>query len=92
LTGSARPLQAFRRIFSIGLPLAGSSISLSRAAVDIEAYRRVAERMTRELEPAMVAITLRESISASDNGWSAVLWDGISHRWLREREVTSLFS
>jgi 2-dehydro-3-deoxygluconokinase len=24
----------------------------------------------------MVAITLRESLSASDNGWSAVLWDG----------------
>ena len=23
----------------------------------------------------MVAITLRESLSASDNGWSAVLWD-----------------
>ena len=23
----------------------------------------------------MVAITLRESVSASDNGWSAVLWD-----------------
>ena len=23
----------------------------------------------------MVAVTLRESLSASDNGWSAVLWD-----------------
>ena len=31
----------------------------------------------------MVAITLRESLSASDNGWSAVLWDaatGTMHR------------
>ena len=35
-----------------------------------------AERVTRELGPSMVAITLRESLSASDNGWSAVLWDG----------------
>ena len=26
----------------------------------------------------MVAITLRESVSASDNGWSAVLWDASS--------------
>ena len=26
--------------------------------------------------PPLVAITLRESLSASDNGWSAVLWDG----------------
>ena len=30
LAGSARLLQTFRRIFSIGLPLASSSISLSR--------------------------------------------------------------
>ena len=44
--------------------------------LDVDAYRAVAERITRELGPSMVAITLRESISASDNGWSAVLWDG----------------
>ena len=31
--------------------------------------------MTRDFGPQMVAITLRESLSASDNGWSAVLWD-----------------
>ena len=28
----------------------------------------------------MVAITLRESLSASDNGWSAVLWDATPAR------------
>ena len=43
--------------------------------LDVNAYRQVAERITQELGPSMVAITLRESISASDNGWSAVLWD-----------------
>ena len=32
--------------------------------------------MTAALGPSLVAITLRESLSASDNGWSAVLWDG----------------
>ena len=31
--------------------------------------------MTRDFGPPMVAITLRESVSASDNGWSAALWD-----------------
>jgi 2-dehydro-3-deoxygluconokinase len=30
----------------------------------------------RDYGPGMVAITLRESVSASDNGWSAVLWEG----------------
>ncbi len=29
----------------------------------------------------MVAITLRESLSASDNGWSAVLWDGKANQF-----------
>ena len=46
---------------------AGSSTSRPTA--------QVAEQITRELGPSMVAITLRESLSASDNGWSAVLWD-----------------
>ena len=51
--------------------------------LDIEGYRRAAERVTRDFGPPMVAITLRESISASDNGWSAALWEaktGTMHR------------
>jgi 2-dehydro-3-deoxygluconokinase len=32
---------------------------------------------------AFVAITLRESLSASDNGWSAVLWDAASKTFHR---------
>ncbi len=43
--------------------------------LNLSGYRQVAERLTGELGPAMVAITLRESLSASDNGWSAALWD-----------------
>jgi len=43
--------------------------------LNLAGYRQVAERLTNELGPAMVAITLRESLSASDNGWSAALWD-----------------
>ena len=43
--------------------------------LNLAGYRQVAERLTSELGPPMVAITLRESLSASDNGWSAALWD-----------------
>jgi 2-dehydro-3-deoxygluconokinase len=43
--------------------------------LNISGYRQVAEQLSRELGPSTVAITLRESHSASDNGWSAVLWD-----------------
>jgi 2-dehydro-3-deoxygluconokinase len=48
-------------------------------ALDVSGYREAAASVTRTLGPSLVAITLRESLSASDNGWSAVLWDGASH-------------
>jgi 2-dehydro-3-deoxygluconokinase len=43
--------------------------------LNIDGYRAAAERVSSEFGPSMVAITLRESVSASDNGWSAALWD-----------------
>jgi 2-dehydro-3-deoxygluconokinase len=46
----------------------------------VGAYREAAAAVTATLGPALVAITLRESLSASDNGWSAILWDGASGR------------
>ena len=46
--------------------------------LNLEGFRQAAEQVTRDFGPQMVAITLRESISASDNGWSAVLWEAAS--------------
>ncbi|HTL03926.1 MAG TPA: sugar kinase [Vicinamibacterales bacterium] len=43
--------------------------------LNLEGYQRVAHQLSQDLGPPMVAITLRESVSASDNGWSAALWD-----------------
>jgi 2-dehydro-3-deoxygluconokinase len=43
--------------------------------LDLQGFRGAAEQVTRDFGPPMVAITLRESLSASDNGWSAALWD-----------------
>jgi 2-dehydro-3-deoxygluconokinase len=43
---------------------------------DAEAYRRVAEELLARFALKIVAITLRESWSASDNRWSACLHDG----------------
>src|SRR5579864_7338198 len=51
---------------------------VSGGGIDPVAYRTAAERVAREQGVAIVAVTLRESRSASDNGWSAVLWDGRS--------------
>ena len=44
--------------------------------LNVDAYREAAGWVSAKLGPSLVAITLRESHSASDNGWSAVLWDG----------------
>jgi 2-dehydro-3-deoxygluconokinase len=43
--------------------------------LNIDGFRQAAERVTRDFGPPLVAITLRESLSASDNGWSALLWE-----------------
>lgn len=45
--------------------------------LDVAKYQSVAEQLMKKF-PLLkkVAITLRESLSASDNNWSAVLWDG----------------
>ena len=65
----------------LGVHVEGTDVTTG--LLDIEGFRNAAERVTREFGPKMVAITLRESVSASDNGWSAALWDagaGTLHR------------
>ena len=60
----------------LGVHVAGADVT--SGALDVAGYREAAARVTREFGPPLVAITLRESLSASDNGWSGVLWDGAS--------------
>jgi len=58
----------------LGVHVEGANVTAG--TLDVDGYRKAAERVTRECGPSMVAITLCESISASDNGWSALLFDG----------------
>jgi 2-dehydro-3-deoxygluconokinase len=60
----------------LGVEVAGADVT--SGTLNVNGYRDAAEHVTKTLGPPIVAITLRESISASDNGWSAVLWDGAS--------------
>jgi len=56
---------------------------VAAGALSVEGYRAAAERVAREFGVPRVAVTLRESLSASDNAWSAVLFDqaaGAFHR------------
>ncbi len=57
----------------LGLTVPETDVSAGR--LNIEGYRRVAAQVAEQFGPSVVAITLRESHSASDNGWSGVLWD-----------------
>src|SRR5919198_1384640 len=58
----------------LGIAVPGADVT--SGALDVSGYRAAAERVTRDFGPPIVAVTLRESLSASDNGWSAVLRDG----------------
>ena len=58
----------------LGLEVRGADVTAGR--LDLAGYRDVAERVVREFGVKQIAITLRESYSASRNGWSAVLYDG----------------
>lgn len=49
---------------------------VTSGTLDIEKYKSVADQLQKLCDAELVAITLRESISASDNNWSAMLYDG----------------
>jgi 2-dehydro-3-deoxygluconokinase len=58
----------------LGVKVGGTDVTTG--TLNVDAYREAAGWVSATLGPSLVAITLRESHSASDNGWSAVLWDG----------------
>lgn len=58
---------------------------VTRGSLDVAAYRAAAERVAAEFGVAQVAVTLRESLSASENAWSAVLFDAQSRMFYRSQ-------
>ena len=57
----------------LGVHVEGTDVTSGQ--LNLDGFRSAAEGVTRDFGPARIAITLRESVSASDNGWSAILWD-----------------
>lgn len=49
---------------------------VDNGVIDSQSYASVARQLQQRFSFQKVAITLRESISASDNNWSAILFDG----------------
>lgn len=52
------------------------STDVTSGQIDQEGYQQVARKLVERFGFEKVAITLRESISASDNNWSALFYDG----------------
>ena len=59
-------------VFNIKAP----ATDITKGELDREGYKYVAKTLAERFDFKYVAITLRESISASDNNWSAMLYDG----------------
>lgn len=51
-------------------------VDVSGAKLNVDGYKTIFEQMREKFGFKYIATTLRESYSASDNGWSALLYDG----------------
>jgi 2-dehydro-3-deoxygluconokinase len=60
-------------------------VDVISGALDVDGYRDAATRVARQFGVSQVAITLRESLSASDNAWSAVLFDAPTGRFYQSQ-------
>lgn len=60
---------------------------ITSGKIDQNGYREVAARLLDRFQLDKVAITLRKSISASDNQWSALLYDGKEFYQSREYDI-----
>ena len=67
----------------LGVEVAHTDVTAG--ALDVAAYRDAASRVCAEFGVKQVAVTLRESVSASENGWSAVLYDGCSKTFVQSQ-------
>ena len=67
----------------LGIDVAHADVT--GGSLDVASYRRAAEQVVSEFNVAAVAVTLRESRSASENGWSAVLFDRGSKSFIQSQ-------
>ena len=61
---------------SIVLGVEAKGVDVAAGRLDVERYQEVAAELHRRFGFKYVATTLRESLSASENGWSCLLSDG----------------
>lgn len=60
---------------------------ITAGTVSTQGYKDVARKLTERFRFQKVAFTLRESFSANDNGWSAMLYDGTDFYFSKKYSV-----
>lgn len=60
---------------------------ITAGTVSTQGYKAVARQLTERFHFQKVAFTLRESFSANDNGWSAMLYDGMDFYFSKKYSV-----
>lgn len=64
-----------------------SNTDITAGTVNQEGYREVAKQLLNRFGFSKVAITLRESLSANDNNWSAMLYDGTNYYFSKKYKM-----
>ena len=70
-------------VFGIKAP----NTDVTAGEINSEGYKYVADELKKRFGFSYVAITLRESISASDNRWGAMLYDGSDYYFSKKYNV-----
>lgn len=70
---------------TLGFKAKGTDIT--KGELNLEGYKNVFEQMKEKFGFKYIASTLRESHSASDNGWSALVYDGHEFYHTKQYEV-----
>lgn len=65
-------------------------LDVSSGKVEIDGYKTIFQEMKEEFGFEMVATSLRESFSASRNGWSILLFDGKEFHHSKRYEITPI--
>ena len=58
--------------------ICAEATDITAGKLNVEGYRSVAHQLVERFGCKKIAVTLRESLSASDNNWSGMLYDGVS--------------
>ena len=70
---------------TLGFKAAGTDVT--KGELNLDGYKSVFQQMKEKFGFKFIASTLRESHSASDNGWSALVYDGTEFYHTKEYEV-----